>query len=38
VMGTDPTRDGALRDLKAATAVWLGVEPACIALVTPDVV
>lgn len=38
LMGAGPTRDDALRDLKRATALWLGVRPAHVALLTPDVV
>jgi len=38
VMGTGTTREAALRDLKAAAAVWLGLPPGHLALLTPDVV
>jgi predicted RNase H-like HicB family nuclease len=38
VMGTGAERDDALRDLKAATALWLGVPVDRIVLMTPDVI
>jgi predicted RNase H-like HicB family nuclease len=38
VMGTGSTREEALRDLKEAAAIWLGLVPERIALMTPDVV
>jgi predicted RNase H-like HicB family nuclease len=37
VMGTGAERDDALRDLKAAAALWLGVPVDRVVLMTPDV-
>ena len=38
IMGFGATRDEALRDLKAATALWLGVDVSDVVLVTPTLV
>lgn len=38
VMGAGATRDDALRDLKAAAAVWLGMPVDQVVLITPDIV
>jgi predicted RNase H-like HicB family nuclease len=35
IMGFGGTRDAALRDLKAATALWLGAETSEVVLITP---
>jgi len=37
VMGAGTTREEALRDLKEAAALWLGLLPDHIVLMTPDV-
>jgi predicted RNase H-like HicB family nuclease/predicted RNA binding protein YcfA (HicA-like mRNA interferase family) len=37
IMGTAADRDGALRDVKQAAAVWLGVDAGSLALITPDI-
>ena len=38
IMGVGPSRDAALRDLKEAAALWMGVDPGRLVLVTPSVV
>jgi predicted RNase H-like HicB family nuclease len=38
VMGFGRTRDAALRDLKHAAALWIGIEPGQLVLVTPTIV
>jgi predicted RNase H-like HicB family nuclease len=38
IMGFGATRDEALRDLKSATALWLGVDVHDVVLVTPTLV
>ena len=38
VMGFGPSRDQALRDLKEATALWIGIAVDSVVLMTPDVV
>ncbi|NCY15569.1 MAG: type II toxin-antitoxin system HicB family antitoxin [Actinobacteria bacterium] len=38
IMGTGPTREDALRDLKGATALWLGVGSDRVVLVTPTLI
>jgi predicted RNase H-like HicB family nuclease len=38
VMGLGPTRDLALRDLKKASALWIGINVGNVVLITPDVI